>query len=218
MILDREDLWLATHNKDKVKEFYDLLGDLPFQLRLIEEFSNDYAPPEETGRTFLENALIKLEAFKKEKPGAWILAEDGGIEVSALDQRPGVYSARYYSETASWPERLKALLKEMEKVPQPLRTAQMTSVIAVSTPDQQTIQAKGVVSGSLAFSIRGNEGFAYDWIFIPEGSRQTIGELGYPYKNKVSHRTKAVTALKKQLKQYFKKQRVEGAVLNGWEK
>ena len=94
---DQKDLWLATHNKDKVKEFYDLLGDLPFRLCLIEEFSKNYAPPEETGCTFLENALIKLEAFKREKPGAWILAEDGGIEVSALNQRPGVYSARYHS-------------------------------------------------------------------------------------------------------------------------
>jgi len=204
--VDREDLWLATHNKDKVKEFYDLLDDLPFRLRFIGEFSSDYAPPEETGKTFLENALIKLEAFKKEKPGAWILAEDGGIEVDALDKRPGVYSARYYSEKATWPERLTALLKEMEQVPEHLRTACMTSVIAVGTPDQQTIQVQGVVSGSLAFSIRGHEGFAYDWLFIPEGHHQTVGELGYPLKNKFSHRYKAVENLKKKLKQYFSQQ------------
>ncbi len=214
MTLNREDLWLATHNKDKVKEFYDLLGDLPFQLRLIQEFSSDYAPPKETGSTFLENALIKLEAFKKEKPGVWILAEDGGIEVDALDKRPGVYSARYHSPTATWPERLKALLKEMEQVPQNLRTAHMTSVIAVSTPDQQIIRAQGVVSGSLAFSIRGHEGFAYDWIFMPEGQNQTIGELGYPHKNKCSHRCKAVLELKKQLEQYFNKQSSERTSLN----
>lgn len=204
--LDRKDLWLATHNKDKIKEFYDLLEDLPFQLRLIEEFSSSYAPPEETGKTFLANALIKMNSFKKEKPGEWILAEDGGIEVDALDKRPGVYSARYYSPTATWPERLQALLKEMEKVPEHLRTAQMTSVIAVSAPDHKVIQAKGVVSGSLAFSIRGCEGFAYDWVFIPKGHDQTIGELGYPLKNKFSHRYKAVEELKTQLKQYFNQQ------------
>ena len=214
MILDRKDLWLATHNKDKVKEFQDLLGDLPFQLRLIQEFSSDYAPPEETGSTFLENALIKLESFKKEKPGAWILAEDGGIEVDALDKRPGVYSARYHSPTATWPERLTALLKEMEKVPEHLRTAHMTSVIAVGTPDQKTIQVQGVVSGSLALSIRGHEGFAYDWVFMPEGHNQTIGQLGYPHKNKFSHRYKAVVELKKHLEKYFNKQNFDKDSLN----
>ena len=205
-MLNQQDLWLATHNKNKVKEFYDLLKDLPFRLRVIEEFSSDYAPPEETGKTFLENALIKLESFKKEKPTAWILAEDGGIEVDALDKKPGVYSARYYSETATWPQRLTALLKEIEKVPQPLRTAHMTSVIAMSTPNQKTLQAQGVVSGSLAFAMRGDEGFAYDWIFIPKGHHQTMGELGYPMKNKFSHRYKAVEELKKQLAPYLNKQ------------
>ena len=176
---------------------------MPFRLRVIEEFSSNYAPPEETGKTFLENALIKLESFRKERPQSWILAEDGGIEVSALDNRPGVYSARYHSVTATWPERVKALLKEMEQVPQPLRTARMTSVIVVGTPDQKIIQAKGVAEGSLAFSMRGDEGFAYDWIFIPKGRHQTIGELGCSVKNKISHRTQAVEELKKQLEPYL---------------
>lgn len=201
--MNRQDLWLATHNQDKVKEFQDLLRDLPFRLRVIEEFSSDYAPPEETGKTFLENALIKLETFKKEKPKAWILAEDGGIEVSALNNRPGVYSARCYGTELTWPQRVKALLKEIEKVPQPLRTARMTSVIAVNTPDQQTLQAEGVMSGSLAFSIRGDEGFAYDWVFIPEGYRQTMGELGFSLKNKISHRAQAVEKIKRQLALYL---------------
>ena len=201
--MHQEDLWLATHNKDKVKEFYELLGDLPFRLRVIEDFSSDYAPPEETGKTFLANALIKLESFRKEKPKSWILAEDGGIEVSALDNRPGVYSARCYGTELTWPERVKALLKEMEQVPQPLRAAQMTSFIVVGTPDQKIIQAKGVAEGSLAFSLRGDEGFAYDWVFIPKGHHQTMGELGYSVKNKISHRTQAVEELKKQLEPYL---------------
>ena len=190
-------LWLATSNKNKIKEFEDLLKSLPFTLRTMEEV--DHEPPDETGKTFLENAKIKLLEFQKRKPQSWILAEDGGIEIDALGGRPGVYSGRYFKEEASWPERLEALLLEMKDVPENKRSAQMTSVILASTPDGSLIHSEGVVKGSIALSVRGKEGFAYDWVFIPQGQTKTIGELGPAFKNQISHRAIATNKLTQQL-------------------
>ncbi len=194
-------LWLATNNKNKIKEFEELLGDLFFQLKTMSDINQE--SPEETGQTFLENTRIKLHAFQKQKPQSWVLAEDGGIEVDALQGRPGVYSGRYFKKEASWSERLEALLSEMKSVPQNLRTARMTSVILVSSPSGEITQAKGVVEGQIAFEIRGNKGFAYDWVFIPQGQMKTIGELGYPFKNQVSHRAIAAKKFIQQLPTSF---------------
>ena len=190
-------LWLATSNKNKIKEFKHLLKGFPFELRMMEEV--DHEPPDETGKTFLDNAKIKLIEFQKKKPQSWILAEDGGIEIDALSGRPGVYSGRYFKKEATWPERLEALLLEMKDIPEEKRSAQMTSVILASAPDGTLIQSEGVVKGSIAFSIRGNEGFAYDWVFIPQGQKQTIGELGSTFKNKISHRAIATNKFIEQL-------------------
>ena len=192
-------LWLATHNLGKVDEFKVLLEGIPFEVKHPEK----YQAPEETGKTFLENAQIKLEVFQKNVDSKdWVLAEDSGIEVSALGNKPGVYSARYLSEKMSWNERLQGLLNEMKDVPQNLRQARMVSVITAGKKGHTPIQARGEVQGIISSSIRGNKGFAYDFIFIPQGENQTIGELGLSYKNQFSHRFRAVEYFKHQLESF----------------
>ena len=189
------ELWLATSNKDKVKEFKELLSDLPFCLKSLSE---EYASPAETGSTFMENAWIKADSFLKKKPGAFVLAEDSGIEVKFLNNRPGVYSARYKGKNTPWPERLKGLLDEMKGAEDPLlaRSARMTSALAVVSPQGKRIEAQGVVEGSISFEVTGGEGFGYDFVFIPAGESKTIAELGFGFKNKYSHRFRSVQAFK----------------------
>ena len=187
-------LWLATHNQGKIKEFQTLLINMPFVLQNI---SSKLKAPEETGCTFEENALIKLKAFQKHQPHSWILSEDSGIEVRALNGRPGVHSARYRGEHADWMDRLEGLLEEMQEVPASQRQAQMVSVVLVSTPEGRILESRGVIKGFISDQIRGEKGFAYDFVFIPEKENQTLAELGVHYKNQNSHRAKAIQQIKK---------------------
>ena len=192
-------LWLATHNQGKIREFQTLLKEMPFQLKLMDSKKS----PEETGETFEENALIKLRAFQKLKPHSWILAEDSGIEVKALNGRPGVRSARYQGEKATWIHRLQCLLEEMKSVSQEKRQAQMVSVAVAVTPTGEILKSKGVIKGYIAEDIRGSQGFAYDFVFIPEGEKQTLAELGMIYKNEHSHRTGSIQKLIKMMRSFL---------------
>ena len=195
-------LWLATHNQGKVREFQTLLKEIPFQLKLMDSKKS----PEETGETFEENALIKLKAFQKLKPQSWILAEDSGIEVQALDGRPGVRSARYQGEKATWVHRLQCLLEEMKNVSQEKRQARMVSFSAAVTPTGEILKSRGVIKGCISEDMRGTQGFAYDFVFIPEGEVKTLAELGMAYKNKYSHRTNSIQKLKKMIHPFLQKQ------------
>ena len=192
-------LWLATHNQGKVREFQTLLKEMSFQLKLMDSKKS----PEETGETFEENALIKLRAFQKLKPQSWILAEDSGIEVQALNGRPGVRSARYQGEKATWVHRLQCLLEEMKNVSQEKRQARMVSVAVAVTPTGKILKSRGMIKGYIAEDIRGTQGFAYDFVFIPEGEVQTLAELGMAYKNQYSHRTISIQKLKKMIQPFL---------------
>lgn len=189
----KQKLWLATHNKGKIKEFQTLLKDMPFDLKGI---CSTLKAPEETGSTFEENAFIKLKAFQKHKPFSWILAEDSGIEVQALNGRPGIHSSRYRGENSNWMDKLEGLLEEMQKVPAHQRQAQMVSLVLVSTPEGRVLKSRGVIQGFISDQIQGEKGFAYDFIFIPKKEKQTLAELGMDYKNKYSHRAQAVQQFK----------------------
>lgn len=191
-----QNLWLATHNSDKIKEFKILFKNTPFILKN----PNPYFPPAETGSSFIENAKIKYFSLKKKKPSSWILAEDSGIEIQFLKNQPGVYSARWLGENISWRERLEGLLNQMKTQK---RQAQMVSVIMFGRPDGKWIQAQGVIQGTISYSIKGSHGFGYDFVFIPKGEKKTMGELGYPYKNQYSHRFLSVNELKKQFPNFI---------------
>lgn len=185
---------LASGNPGKLREFAALLA--PFSLQLIAQSELGIHPADETGTTFIENALLKAHhAARHARFPA--LAEDSGLEVDALGGRPGVWSARFAGEGASDAENLRQLLAELEEVPEGYRQARYQCVIVWvrSVGDQAPLIARGTWEGHIAHAARGHGGFGYDPVFIPAGERRTAAELSSAEKNAVSHRAQAVRAL-----------------------
>jgi XTP/dITP diphosphohydrolase len=187
-------LVLASSNPGKLRELSQLLAPLGHTLAPQQELGIHSV--EETGTTFLENALLKAHHAAHYAHGA-ALADDSGIEVDALGGRPGVYSARYAGEHASDEKNLHKLLAELHEVPEEYRQARYHCVIVlVRTPqDRDPIIAQGTWEGRIAVAPRGSGGFGYDPVFIPAGSHLTAAELPAAEKNSVSHRGKALRAL-----------------------
>ncbi len=184
------ELIIATTNKGKLKEFRELLSDLPVLLRGLEEFQ-DISEPEETGQSFLENAELKAVyyalAAKK-----WTLADDSGLEVEALENAPGVFSARYSGKNSSDKENISKLLTELDKTANKERKARFVCEMALSDETGQIkFRARGICTGKIAGKPKGNYGFGYDPVFIPEGFSETFGELPNDLKQEISHRAKA---------------------------
>jgi len=181
---------LASGNPGKLRQFSELLG--ASGLALVRQSDFGIEPPPETGSTFLENSLIKARNAAR-LAGLPAIADDSGLEVDALGGRPGLYSARYAGVDASDEANLRKMLEELRGVSATQRTARYRSVIVfVSGPDDSTpIVGEGVWEGSIAEAPRGNGGFGYDPIFIPEGFDKTFGELSAEVKNEISHRARA---------------------------
>jgi len=190
---------LASSNKGKLRELSALLAPLGYDV--ITQSSLGIDTPPETGDTFAANALLKARHAAAVSTLA-ALADDSGIEVDALNGRPGIYSARYAGEGASDQDNLLKMLGEMQGVPALKRTARYQCVIAfVSTADDpDPILAKGTWEGWLTSQPRGLEGFGYDPIFIPSGFDRTAAELEPGEKNSLSHRGQALRALIDQLR------------------
>ena len=178
------EILLATQNKGKVKEIQEMIKGLPYTV-MIPDSEFDI---EETGTTFAENARLKAKAFCQRFGNNLTLADDSGLVVDALDGRPGVYSKRYGNTDA---HRNMKLLNELNFVPAEKRTARFVCVIALYGPGVDAV-FEGKVEGKIADSIRGNQGFGYDPIFIPNGYDNTFGELGSEVKNTLSHRANAL--------------------------
>jgi XTP/dITP diphosphohydrolase len=189
---------LASSNKGKLRELAALLAPLGYEV--IAQNTLGIETPPETGDTFAANALLKARhaAGTSNLPS---LADDSGIEVDALDGRPGIYSARYAGEGASDEENLRKMLREMDGVPAGKRTARYQCVIAFvsAADDPRPIVAAGTWEGTLITGPRGLGGFGYDPIFIPSGFDRTAAELDPAEKNSLSHRGKALRALVTQL-------------------
>jgi len=190
---------LASSNKGKLRELSALLAPLGYDV--IAQSSLGIDTPPETGDTFAANALLKARhaAAVSSLPA---LADDSGIEVDALNGRPGIYSARYAGEGASDQDNLLKMLGEMQGVPAQKRTARYQCVIAFvsAADDPDPILAKGTWEGWLTSQPRGLEGFGYDPIFIPSGFDRTAAELEPGEKNSLSHRGQALRALIDQLR------------------
>jgi XTP/dITP diphosphohydrolase len=184
---------LASGNAGKVREFAALLATR--DIEVIPQSAFGIVTPEETGSTFLENALLK--ARHAASCGLPALADDSGLEVDALDGRPGVRSARYAGEHASDADNLALLLRELAGVPQERRTARYHCVLVwVRDPkDLQPIIATGVWEGRVLTAPRGTGGFGYDPIFQPEGRQLSAAQLPAAEKNVLSHRAQALRAL-----------------------
>jgi guanylate kinase len=184
---------LASGNPGKLRELAAILR--PLGLELIAQSALGISSPPETGSTFLENALIKARHAARQS-GLAALADDSGIEVDALDGRPGVRSARFAGEEASDAANLHKLLAELHGVPMEFRQARYHCVIAFVRrhDDSQPIVAHGIWEGRIGLEPRGSGGFGYDPIFLPADSPGTAAELDPAAKNEVSHRAQALRA------------------------
>jgi XTP/dITP diphosphohydrolase len=194
-------LLIATSNKGKVTELAALLEGLNCRVIGLEDLPQVPPPVEETGTTFVANALIKADYYHA-ITGMLTLADDSGLEVDALDGRPGVYSARYGAEGLSSAGQVALLLDEMKDAPEEKRTARFVCAIAlVGAPDGRAIRQtfEGRCEGRIAFNPRGAGGFGYDPIFIDQELGRTFAELTPEEKASRSHRGKALRATIKYL-------------------
>ncbi|HEY1726138.1 MAG TPA: RdgB/HAM1 family non-canonical purine NTP pyrophosphatase [Steroidobacteraceae bacterium] len=187
-------LILASANAGKQREFQALLAPLGFELVLQSVLGIDSA--EETGVTFEANALLKAR-HAAGLGGLPALADDSGLEVEALEGRPGVYSARYAGAAASDADNNALLLSQLSDVPPPRRRARYRCVLALvrSAHDSSPLLAHGSWAGAIALQPAGGGGFGYDPLFIPEGLHVTAAELPPADKNRVSHRARALADL-----------------------
>ena len=182
---------IATTNPGKAKEVGELLADLPYDIGTLADYPN--APEvEETGRTFLENAIIKATAYAN-FTGELTLADDSGLEVDALNGAPGVHSSRFAPTDA---ERISKLLKMIEDVPDEKRTARFRCAVALVNPSGEIRVREGRVEGTILREPRGSGGFGYDPIFYVAETGKTMAELESAEKNAISHRGRALAAIK----------------------
>jgi len=193
---------LATGNKNKLREFREMLSSDDVLIIPQNEFENC---PEviEDGQTFEENALIKAHAIAQHT-GRITIADDSGLEVDHLDGAPGIYSARFAGEDADDDKNNQKLLKELKGVPENKRGAQFTCVIAIVSPAGEGKTVKGSFRGCIIEKYRGKAGFGYDPVFLDTVSGLTYSEMSAEKKNSISHRSRAILALKKILPEFLK--------------
>jgi len=193
-------LVLATTNKNKIKEFKEILKDFALDIKSLDEFG---PIPEiiEDGETFDDNAYKK--AYQTARIlGLPTIADDSGLEVEALDGAPGVYSARYAGEDATDADNCDKLLQELDGKEN--RNANFTCVISIATPAGPALTYEGKCNGTILMEKRGTSGFGYDPIFYFEEFGKTFAELDMEEKNKVSHRGKALEDIKAESSQIIK--------------
>ena len=192
----------ATGNEGKMKEIRLILEDLGVEILSLKDTGIAF-DIEENGETFEENAVIKAKAVMQET-GALVLADDSGLEIDYLHGEPGVYSARYLGEDTSYRIKNQNLIERLEGVPDEKRTARFVCVIAAAFPDGRVLTARGTIEGMIGYEERGEGGFGYDPIFwLPECGCSTA-ELTMEKKNELSHRGKALRAMKEEIKKLWK--------------
>lgn len=185
------DLIFATHNRHKVSEVQAMLP-AGIHVRSLSDLGCDEDVPE-TADTLQGNALQKAQ-FVHERYHCNCFADDTGLEIDALDGRPGVYSARYAGEGCSFDDNVRKVLAELENVPLEQRTARFRTVVALIL-DGRTYFFEGKVEGLMTLERHGVEGFGYDPIFLPEGYGQTFAEMDASEKNRISHRGRAMAQM-----------------------
>jgi XTP/dITP diphosphohydrolase len=189
-------LVVATRNAHKVREILRICADWPVEWLTHEHL--DWPDVEETGATYLDNALLKGRTVAG-AVGEAALADDSGIEVDALGGEPGPRSARYAGEGASDQENLTALVRAVKGVPGSGRTARYRAVAAVAWPDGRHAHAEATCEGVLRTRPAGSGGFGYDPIFEPAGWDRTMAEMSPEEKDRISHRGRALRELQRLL-------------------
>ena len=193
-------LILATSNKDKAREIAEILDGTPFVVTTMKEegFDPDIV---EDGKTFEENALIKARAVHALASGAYVMADDSGLCIDALDGAPGIYSARFCGEDSTYPEKFAKIFEMLKDVPEEKRTAKFVCSIAVVRPDGSEFTVRGEVCGVLHEKPMGDGGFGYDPIFYVPEFGMTTAQMTKEQKNSISHRGKASRAMAEKLKE-----------------
>jgi len=188
---------VGTHNKGKFIEMSDLL---PKKIKKISPIDLDIKSPIENGKTFQENSEIKAEFFCKNS-NLVTLSDDSGLEVDALNGEPGIFSSRFAEDLGGFENAMKKILERIKKINKGSK-AQFISSLTIQWPDGKKITETGVIKGSLT-DIRGENGFGYDPIFVPEGYSKTFAEMNYKEKLKIDHRQIAYKKLYEKIKVYF---------------
>lgn len=183
-------LIVATHNPNKVREIGEILPGWDIEA--------EDSSVEETENTFAGNAMLKARALATRHPGAWILADDSGLEVDALGGAPGVRSARYAGEDGNTAKNNALLLKNLEGVSD--RRAHFTCAVALISPDGIEKVVEGRCDGTILAAPSGAGGFGYDPLFVPNGFTRTFAELSAAEKNAISHRGRALALMVEGLK------------------
>jgi XTP/dITP diphosphohydrolase len=181
-------LVIASHNEGKVREIRELLA--PYRLSVAGAAELGLEEPEETGSTFAENAALKAEAASAAS-GLPALADDSGLSIAALNGAPGIHSARWAGAAKDFRIAMKRVEDEMQRSGNPDKRAHFVCALALSAPGAPTQIFEGRAYGSIDFPPRGQYGFGYDPIFMPEGHRFTFAEMDPKAKHAISHRAKA---------------------------
>ncbi len=188
-----QQLLIATSNAGKLRELRPLLAPLPLGLLSLVDIPK-IEPVEETGSTFIQNASLKAAGYACQAQ-VLTLADDSGLVVDALGGSPGVRSARYLGSNASYPDRIRSLLAELDEVGDQDRTARFVCAMAIASEAGELVfVTEKACEGRIAASPKGSGGFGYDPIFIPNGYAQTFAELSAETKNQISHRGQALSA------------------------
>lgn len=195
----------ATGNEAKMKEIRAILADLGAEVLSMKEAGIDI-PIEEDGLTFEENAVIKAKAVQAHAQGAVVLADDSGLEVDYLDKQPGVYSARYMGEDTPYEVKNAAIIRKLAGAVGEERSARFVCAIAAALPDGRILTTQGTIEGEIAHKPAGEGGFGYDPIFYVPDFHATTAELSPEQKNAVSHRGRALRAMKQKLVRYMEEQ------------
>ena len=197
-----KEIFIGSNNIGKFKEIAELL---PKNIKKFSPKDFDLKSPEETGKTFIENAEIKADYFSK-KTNMITISDDSGLEIECLNNQPGILSARWAIEYGSFDNAMNEILKRIEKINKNKvkknTKAKFISALTIKWPEGKKISELGKIEGSIT-SKKGNNGFGYDPIFVPKGYNMTFGEMNYKDKLLIDHRFIAYKKIEKKIINYF---------------
>ena len=188
---------IGTNNRGKLREIASLL---PKKVKVFSTKDFNLKSPNETGKTFKSNALIKAKHFSK-KTNLICLSDDSGLEIDVLKKKPGIYSARWGGKKSDFNKAMQRVYKELDKKDKEWRTKKISArficALVIYWPNRKKIYSLGKVSGKISKTKKGKNGFGYDPIFIPNGHKRTFAEMSKSYKYKIDHRAKAFKKIKR---------------------